>query len=474
MRGTIIAVFAVVVLIVSVLSFGLMRATIGEVSNKGHAQRAVRATVAQLQVEGLRVERWLAHQAATDEVRAPFEAGAPGTRSEAATSAANGLEAIARKSDAFAGLRPTLVVFFDAKGVVLGRNGSTLMRDEKLGERRPEMMKAILAGETGSAVWVSQQHNEQMLASYAPIVRGGTIVGGIAIGTPFNDERIQAASGTGADIGVVAAVPRGEGLEPVARTKGVSDAMLAALPAARQAFSADAAIAVSGLPTNLDGAAQALRGYGPGDQAVIMAVSQALDIGSFGTLLWPVLGVFLLGMVLVGVGAHLIDNYIAQPIGDLEDGLLAVINGQTDLRFELEHKLLGGLVTRINSLLNALLNVREDDTDDEGRPSVAPSSSRFTAALNVDERMVSLSLDDVDDARRLRDEAPEDYYKRIYDEYIAAKRELGDPIDHIKFAPFNQRIKGLEQQLSDKHGKPFRYRVELSGKEVVFVAVPLA
>lgn len=473
MRGTIIGVFAVVVLIVSVLSFGLMRATIGDVSNKGQAQQIARVTVTQLQAEGLRVERWLAQQADSDAVRTPFESSAPGSRSEAATTAANGLEAAAKKSDAFGRLPPTIIVFFDDKGIVLGRNGSALMRGDAIGKRHPDMLETVLAGETGSAVWISPEHNEQMLASYTPVSLDGEVVGGIVIGTAFSDERIQTASAAGNEAGVIAAIAKGDALEPVARTKGVSEEMVAALPAAKQALSADSTVTVSDLPARFDGAAQALRGYG-GNAVVILAVVEGQEIGSFGSLLVPVLGVFLLGLLLVAVGAHLIDNYIAQPVSDLEDGLLAVINGQTDLRFELEHKLLGGLVTRINSLLNTLLGVREDDTDDQGRPSVAPSSSRFTAALNVDERMVSLSMEDVADARSLRDEAPEDYYKRIFDEYIRAKRQLGDPIDHIKFAAFNQRIQTLEQQLSDKHGKPFRYKVELSGKEVVFVAVPLA
>jgi hypothetical protein len=38
-----------------------------------------------------------------------------------------------------------------------------------------------------------------------------------------------------------------------------------------------------------------------------------------------------------------------------------VINGKTDMRFELEHAELGGLVSRINSLLNALTGVPEGD-----------------------------------------------------------------------------------------------------------------
>jgi len=80
----------------------------------------------------------------------------------------------------------------------------------------------------------------------------------------------------------------------------------------------------------------------------------------------------------------------------------------------------------------------------------------------------------VKDAQGLREEPPDDYYKRIFDEYLAAKRAIREPTDHIKFAPFVQRIKSSEYELKAKHSKPFRYQIEQKGAEVVFVAVPLA
>jgi hypothetical protein len=83
-----------------------------------------------------------------------------------------------------------------------------------------------------------------------------------------------------------------------------------------------------------------------------------------------VFGVTALGLLLVGVGGVLLGNFIQRPVSELEEGLLAIINGKTDLRFQIEHPDLGGLVFRINSLLNALMGVPEDTTDDEGRPSV--------------------------------------------------------------------------------------------------------
>ncbi len=475
MRETIIGVFAVVVLIVSVLSFALMRLTLGDVSNKGEAQRAVTAAVAQLQVEGLRIERWLAQQANTDLAREPFDAGTPKTRADTATTSANTIEEQSKNAPSFAVVKPTVVVLFDAKGIVLARNGSNLMRGQKIGERHPTMMKAVLAGNTGSDVWVDKSHNEQLLTSYAPIRSAdGKIIGGVAVGTAFNNGRLKYASEATSKSALLAAIFANDKMDVIARSNGTTDAMLAGADSGKQALNNDQPVALSGLSEDLDGAAMALGGYGDGKQAVIMAVTPARVIGSFKSLILSLLGAFAMGLLLTILSAHLINAYISQPIEDLEDGLLTIINGQTDIRFELEHKVLGGLVFRINSLLNQLLGVKEDDTDEEGRPSQSPSSQSFSAALNVDERMVALSADDVDDAKELRDEPPEDYYKRLYDEYIAAKSELGDPVDHIKFAPLCKRIKASEQQMAAKHGKPFRYKVELKGKEIVLVAVPLA
>ena len=134
----------------------------------------------------------------------------------------------------------------------------------------------------------------------------------------------------------------------------------------------------------------------------------------------------------------------------------------------------GGLVFRINSLLNQLLGVQEDETDDQGRPSRAPAAASFQDALEVDERMAALSSGDVADARALREEPDGVYYARIFEEYIAAKRSLEDPVDHITKEAFIGRIMASEREMAQKHGKPVRYKVEVRGKEVVLLAVPLA
>ena len=167
------------------------------------------------------------------------------------------------------------------------------------------------------------------------------------------------------------------------------------------------------------------------------------------------------------------DQYISRPISEIEDGLLAIINGRTDLRFQIEHAELGGLVFRLNSLLNQLFGVQEDETDEQGRASRAPQAASFEDALSVDERIASMSGEEAGDVQGLRDEPDKAYYSRLCDEYIEAKRNIGDPVDHITREAFKARIVASEKDLAEKHGKRVRYKLELRAKEVVLVAVPL-
>ncbi|AUX45980.1 hypothetical protein SOCE26_074820 [Sorangium cellulosum] len=481
MRGKIIAVFAVIVLLVGGLSYALARASLGEISSQGEAPRALAAAMAQLQVDGLVLERWLASHASDPKLREPFNAGTPPARAEAATSAANAIREAVAAAPELAKTPPSLVVLVDTKGVVLGRNGSALMRGDDLGAVYPSLKLAIERGVTGSDAWVSRARNEQLLASYAPI-RGddGRIVGAVAVGTALNDERLTNASERTSGRILVVAVQSGDGLDVVAKSRGASPelgAALAASPAkdgALHALGSGRMVDIGGLPAGYGAAAHALEGYGDGRRAVVLSIAQPRTQGAAAALFWPLLGVTALGLVLVVIAAYFLDAYISQPVSEIEDGLLAIMNGRTDLRFQIEHAELGGLVFRLNSLLNQLLGVQEDETDADGRPSRAPTSASFRDALEVDERMAALSASEIPaDAKALLEEPEDAYYTRIFAEYIAAKRSLGDPVDHITRDAFVARLKASEQDLGQKHGKPMRYKIEVRGKEVVLLAVPL-
>ncbi|MEO8903693.1 MAG: MXAN_5187 C-terminal domain-containing protein [Polyangiaceae bacterium] len=482
MRWKIIVVNAGIVIVVGLLTYVLLATSLKDVlanqaERKREVAQALRAADSQLALDALRMERWLQSNATAPSVHAVLAAGTADARSEAATAEANRLRDAAVSEPAFAKMAPSLVLIVDAQGIAVGRNGSALMRGENVAAAYPSLAASLKSGQTASALWVNHKRQEQMLTSYAPL-RGdnGVVVGALVVGTPLNDERMTRTSDlTSSHTLLLAAVS--STTEIVADSAAPADVVAAAnqasvMSAAKQALSSGNVVTVDTIGGGQLFGAVALDGYSGETKGVIIAAVPASLVDSLSGLLWPVFAVSGLGVLLVLVGGVLLGNYISGPISELEDGLLAIINGNSELRFQLEHEELGGLVFRINSLLNALMGVAEDTTDEHGRPSQGPSARDFQEALAVDESAVAAV--DPGLSAALGAEGADQYYRRLYNEYIAAKRQIGEPVEHITFEAFVGRIRTSEAETSQKHGKPVRYQVQLRGNAVVLIAVPLS
>jgi hypothetical protein len=484
MRWKIIIVNAGIVIVVGLLTYVLLATSLKDVvenraERKREVAQALRAANAQLALDALRMERWLDSNATAPSVHAVLASGTADARSEAATAEANRLRDAAVSEPMFAKMAPSLVLIVDAQGVAVGRNGSALMRGENVAAAYPSLAQSLKNGHTASALWINHKRQEQMLASYAPL-RGdsGAVLGALVVGTPLNDERLTRTSDLTSGHTLLLEAVSEAAVEVVADSAAPSEVVTAAsqpsvIAASRQALTSGGAVTVDNAGGgNLFGAIP-LDGYIGETHGVIIAAVPASLVESLSGLLWPVFAVSGLGILLVLVGGTLLGNYISGPISELEDGLLAIINGNSELRFQLEHDELGGLVFRINSLINALMGVAEDTTDEQGRPSQGPSARDFQEALAVDESSVEGSVDP-SMAATLAAENADQYYRRLFNEYIAAKRQIGEPVDHITFEAFVGRIRSSEAETSQKYGKPVRYQVQLRGNAVVLIAVPLS
>jgi hypothetical protein len=382
MRWKIIIVNSTIWIVLGVVAAVLMTVRLEDVlsnrtQRKSDAERALRSANMLLELDGLRLERWLASHSAEEDVVDIFASGTSQGRAENASREAKRLREAAAQSTALSGVSIPIVLFLDARGVVVGRNDSSQMRGEDLARAYPSIDKAISSGQTSSQVWLNRQRSEQLLVSCAP-VRGdtGEVLGVLVAGTPLNDERLGAISQATSGQALGVAVARdGAGVELIATTasgaggssfasaseRGLLGQAAAALGAGRAFFEDDAAVY----------AAEPLSGYDAAGVMLLAAASQSL-VPSVPALLWPLGGVVLLGILLCAVGATFLSNYLAEPIAQLEEGLLSIINGRRNLRFDIEHPDLGGLVFRINSLLNALMGVPETDAD--GRTSQPPGA----------------------------------------------------------------------------------------------------
>lgn len=476
MRGKIIAVFSVIVVVVGLLAFALMSVRIGDIvanpdQARADAVRSAAAANAALKLEALTFERWLDDQSNDPALREPFLRENPQSRSDEATSQADRVFGQASKSF---GTPPTVVAIVDAEGVVLGRNNSTLMRGDKLGTAYPSILAAMKRGGTGSELAVNRARSDQMLISFASIRdKNNAVVGALVLGVPLDDGALSRISDGSSGRPIAIAVSTEQGVEVVAKSSSTTPALAAApgagmKPSVVGSLGVDRAQRLQGVPDGYAAAGVALGGFGDGKRAAVVAFSPVALVESVSSVLWPIIGATVLGLVMVGIAGFFLGGYFSAPIVELETGLLAIINGQSDRRFEIEHPDFGGLAFSINSLLNQLMGVQEDNTDEEGRPSRAPASPQ-----RVQETFgVEATRADLNPAELLRAEPEGDYQSRLFAEYIAARKSVGEPTDHITQEAFVQKIQNLEADSAQK-GKVVRYKVELRGKEVTLIAVPI-
>lgn len=465
MRNKIIAVNAAIVLIVGLLSFVIVRqSTLAAATNperlKARTERDAQAVSARLQLDGLRIERWLSQRATEPAALEVFNKASDGAKGDAATAFCDSVAGAAKSAFSTA---PSLVAFVDANGKLVGRNGSPLERGDDLGAAYPLVKASIAKGVGGSDVWTTRK-TDKYVVSYAPVRdASGKAVALLVLGMGLNDAMAKVSDLT-SGTGVAIYVSDGKDVTAAATSNDSVKALeQEASGAVRTAVTTGNA--ASGQVNGTVFAASAMEGFGDGKHVAALALGSPTLIESPAALAWPVLGATVLGLVLVIVGGGFLGSYISTPINTLEEGLLAIVNGQSDKRFNLEHEELGGLAFRIDQLLNALMGVEEDNSDEDGRLSHPPSAKSYQPAQEVEAG---------GEASALASEPAEAYYLRLYGEYISAKKALGEPTDHITEPTFRGRIQSMEAEASQKHGRPVRYQVKRAEKEVQLLAVPLS
>jgi hypothetical protein len=478
MRNKIILVNALIIAIVGVLAFVMTRTgIIGAASNApallDEAKHNALGAGARLEVDGLKVERWLTVRASEPAASDPLNKADKTAAGRSATQLCDNIIAAAKTAPDFEGRVPSLVLLTDANGITIGRNGSELRRGEDLSATYPVFKAAIQKGQAGSDVWSNKV--DQVLASYAPIRNDkGQVIGALVVGIQLGDELGRVADATTGRPLVLASADK-QGVQILARSAADTSVLDGAVTKDAKDHGAMEAVRTAIDKGHVDAAqagdimvgAAPLESLGDGKSKAIVASEPALLIPDAGSLALPILYVTALGIILVVIGGWLLGSYIMAPIARLEEGLLAIINGQTDKRFQLEHAELGGLAFRIDQLLNQLLGVEEDTTDDEGRISRVPTAAGMEAAMGGESSQPNLVPDGA-----LAQEPAAQYYARLYQEYISAKKALGEQTDHITQDAFQSRIQQMEAESSQK-GKNVRYKVQSNGREVVLLAVPI-
>ena len=181
-----------------------------------------------------------------------------------------------------------------------------------------------------------------------------------------------------------------------------------------------------------------------------------------------VLGLGALAIAMLGL--YLSHRRLVAQIDQVEIGVTDIINGNVDRTFRPVGEELEGLSNGLNVMLARLLGrpePGEEDFDDEGNP-IIPGRVEFEEG----EGEGAAPATDPDLAALAQESEP-DYYKRVYTEYLAARRATGHP-DEVSFENFIAKIKVNEGKLRAQYQcRAVRFRVITKDGKVSLKPVPI-
>lgn len=174
-------------------------------------------------------------------------------------------------------------------------------------------------------------------------------------------------------------------------------------------------------------------------------------------------------LVIAMLGLALSHRRLVAQIDQVELGVTDIINGNVDRTFRPVGEELEGLSNGLNVMLARLLGrpePGEEDFDDEGNP-IIPGRVEFEDGEGAPAPTTDPDL------AALAQESEPDYYKRVYTEYLAARRATGHP-DEVSFENFIAKLKVNEGKLRAQYQcRAVRFRVVTKDGKVSLKPVPI-
>jgi hypothetical protein len=202
---------------------------------------------------------------------------------------------------------------------------------------------------------------------------------------------------------------------------------------------------------------------------VLMSLAGALEpVSSVRT---TIILVGLAGLIIAILGIFLTARLILSPAEDIELGVTEIINGNIDYTFKPAGADLDGLANALNVMLARLI----------GRPE--PGEEEFDENGNVIGANSRMTLEDAEtppaggvnaDVVALAEEPEADYYRRLFNEYVSAKRSSGENVDGVHYDAFTAKLRLNEANLKKKYNaRAVRFRVVIKDGSVTLKPVPI-
>jgi hypothetical protein len=423
--------------------------------------------------DGARLAEGVANRAVSQPVRNVFTASGEANRRRRAFEAAQDVSKWFQDPARGRRERPHIVAVIDETGRVIARDTDpNRMFGEPLLSRVRLLRRTLNSGASRYGVW---HEDDKLLQIGVAAVRNeqGGVVGALLVGYDLSNGFAQReASLVGHDLLFVMA----DRIYSTSTSVEIRDALQEALFS--PPLDAETKASLEGKPTQpwttklsgddyvgvtavLPMARRIQAGY------VVLARrgKHTALAGVADTILW----LTLLALIGVAIYGYIISNNLMEPIEQMEDDILAVINGRNDVRLEVETPELGGLSYRVNQLINLFTGVAEED--DEGRAVTSSGHWEAVSASGPDggARPSAAGPVQTDDPElaALAAIPEEEYYARLYRDYVEAKRAVGEDIANVPEARFVERIRGNAAHLVKKHdAQMVRFKVETIGGQV--------
>jgi hypothetical protein len=209
----------------------------------------------------------------------------------------------------------------------------------------------------------------------------------------------------------------------------------------------------------------------PAVTAGALVMSPIMTASNAGTVKMFILLLGIGALAIAMLGVYLAHRRLMAQADQIEQGVTDMINGNVDRTFQPVGTELDGLANGLNVMLARLLGrpePGEEEFDEEGNP-IMPGRVEFD---DGGEQGSSKSTVDPDIAALAQESEP-DYYKRVYTEYVAAKRASGKP-DEVSFENFIAKLKVNEGKLKAQYNcRAVRFRVVTKDGKVTLKPVPI-
>jgi hypothetical protein len=176
------------------------------------------------------------------------------------------------------------------------------------------------------------------------------------------------------------------------------------------------------------------------------------------------------GALIVALLAMLVTSrIILHQADEIEIGVNEIINGDVDYAFKPVGADLDGLANNLNVMLARLLG--RPEPGEEGLEEGAPAKVMLE---EIEGHSAGTRMSSDPDVVALAREPENDYYRRTFDEYVAARRSVGESVEGVTFESFSAKLRLNEANLKKKYNcKAVRFRVQTKGNQVSLKPVPI-